>query len=354
MITEYVKINIADANAADFKTAADIIKRGGLVAFPTETVYGLGGNALDPDASKKIYAAKGRPSDNPLIVHIAKFEELDPIVAEVTDDAKKLMQAYWPGPMTLVFKKKSIVPDETTGGLDTVAVRMPVHPVARAFIEACKVPIAAPSANVSGRPSPTKAEHVVTDLDGRIEMIIDGGQSNVGLESTIIDVSGEEACLLRPGGITLDMIRDVIGDIKIDKAVLGPMAAGEKPKAPGMKYKHYAPKAELTIVTGESENVIAKINELVAEFNKLSQSADNKVGVIATDETKDAYRGALVKSIGSRNDNAAVAHNLFDVLREFDATDVEVIYSESFDDSGIGFAIMNRLRKSAGYKIIEA
>ena len=349
METLIIKISEAGANADDLKDAAEIIRNGGLVAFPTETVYGLGGNALDPDASKKIYAAKGRPSDNPLIVHISSVDQLDGIADGIPEKAKKLMDAYWPGPMTLIFKKKPSVPDETTGGLDSVAVRMPVHPVAKALIDAAGLPIAAPSANVSGRPSPTKAEHVIEDLNGRIDMIIDGGQSEVGLESTIIDVSSDDVYLLRPGGITVKMIEDVIGSIGIDKAVTGPLKDGERPKAPGMKYRHYAPKAELTIVSGDIAKVQYKINRLAT----VDVAEGRKVGVIATDESRGAYPGTLTKSIGSRNDKNAVAHNLFDVLREFDKEDVDVIYSEAFDDNDIGFAIMNRLRKSAGYKIIE-
>ena len=226
--------------------AAEILKNGGLVAFPTETVYGLGANALNEEAAKKIYAAKGRPSDNPLIAHISCMEELPAIVKEIPEAGRKLAEKYWPGPLTMIFPKKDIVPYGTTGGLDTVAVRMPVDPVANCLIHLAGVPIAAPSANTSGRPSPTKAEHVIEDMDGKIEMIIDGGAVGIGVESTIVDVSGEIPTLLRPGAITIEMLRETLGQVDIDPVILGPVSGDIKPKAPGMKYRHYAPKADMT------------------------------------------------------------------------------------------------------------
>ena len=248
MDTLYRKIQGTDEDGKLFEEAGKIIRSGGLVAFPTETVYGLGGDGLDPEASKKIYAAKGRPSDNPLILHISDEEELLPLVSAVPESAKGLMKAFWPGPMTLVFKKSSLVPYETTGGLDTVAIRMPSHDAARRLIKAAGVPIAAPSANRSGRPSPTSASHVLEDMDGRIDMILDGGEVPIGLESTIIDVTGDEAVVLRPGYIGVDEIREVAGSGSLDPAIIGRPDPLLRPKAPGMKYRHYAPKADITIV----------------------------------------------------------------------------------------------------------
>lgn len=348
--TELLKINRENFTDKDLEKAGEIIRNGGLVAFPTETVYGLGGNAFDPEAASKIYAAKGRPSDNPLIVHISDMEGLQEIVRDIPDAALKLAENFWPGPMTLVMTKKPVVPDRTTGGLDTVAVRMPVDEIARALIRVSGVPIAAPSANRSGRPSTTTAAHCVEDLDGRIDMIIDGGPVDIGLESTIVDVTGDIPMLLRPGAITLEMLRDVLGRVDIDQAILGPMSENVKPKAPGMKYKHYAPKAELTIVMGKAEDVQNKINELTSA----DMAAGKKVGVIATVESRNAYHNQTsLKIMGLRNDESTIAHNLFAILREFDDTGVDVIYSEGFEDSGIGRAIMNRLRKAAGYSILE-
>ena len=253
---------IEDDNA--IQTAGDIIRQGGLVAFPTETVYGLGGDALNPDSSRKIYAAKGRPSDNPLIIHICKLDDIYKIVSDFPTQAQKLANEFWPGPLTMVLPKADIVPVETTGGLKTVAVRMPVDPIALSFIDAAGGYIAAPSANVSGRPSPTSSRYVEEDMCGRIEMIIDGGDVEIGLESTIVDLTGEVPMLLRPGMITLEMLQNVLGDVEVDQTILEGNAAG-RPKAPGMKYKHYAPKGELTIIAGNSDAVVKKINELADE-----------------------------------------------------------------------------------------
>lgn len=350
MQTELLKIDRENFTDADLAEAGEIIRRGGLVAFPTETVYGLGGNAFDPDAASKIYEAKGRPSDNPLIVHIADMAGLDDIVENVPDTAGKLADAFWPGPMTLVMKKKPAVPDRTTGGLDTVAVRMPAEEIARALIRVSTVPIAAPSANRSGRPSTTTARHCIEDLDGRVDMIIDGGSVEIGLESTIVDLTGDVPTLLRPGAVTLEMLRDVLGQVETDPAILGPLSDDIKPRAPGMKYRHYAPKAKLTIVTGSPDKVQKKINALVTA----DAAAGKKAGVIATAESRNAYHGQTVlRVMGLRNDEMTIAHNLFAILREFDETGVDVIYSEGFEEDGIGRAIMNRLRKAAGYSIVE-
>ena len=329
--------------------AAGILRKGGLVAFPTETVYGLGANGLDEEAAKKIYAAKGRPSDNPLIAHISAPEELEALAAEIPCFAKRLMELYWPGPLTMVFKKKEIVPYGTTGGLDTVAVRMPSDPIARALIRLAGVPVAAPSANRSGRPSPTTADHVWQDMAGRIEMIIDGGPVGIGVESTIVDVTGPVPVILRPGAITMEMVRDALGQVEIDPAIVGPIKEGVRPKAPGMKYRHYAPKARMTLVEGGMEQVVRAINRLAREALKQGE----RVGIICTDETRFCYPAGMIRSVGIRAREETVAHNLYAVLREFDDLEADVIFSESFPDDQIGQAIMNRLSKAAGYHIIK-
>lgn len=329
--------------------AAKIIRSGGLVAFPTETVYGLGGNALDESAANKIYQAKGRPSDNPLIAHIANREQLYPLVKEVPRAAEILMEAYWPGPLTIIFKRSAAVPNSTTGGLDTVAVRMPEHPVARALIESAGVPVAAPSANISGRPSPTNALHVREDLMGKVDMIIDGGEVGIGLESTIVDLTGEIPVILRPGSITCDMLKEVLGEVAVDKAILEPLKKEVKPKAPGMKYRHYAPKADLIIVEGEPEPVAERINVLTQE----QVGKGRRVGIIGTDESEPLYAEGIFSSIGLRADESTIAHNLYRVLRDFDRMEVDIIYSEGFSENKLGQAIMNRLSKAAGYRIIK-
>ena len=326
--------------------AGRILKEGGLVAFPTETVYGLGADALNEDAAKKIYAAKGRPSDNPLIIHITNMKALEKIVSEIPEKAKKVADKYWPGPLTMIFNKSAIVPYGTTGGLDTVAVRMPVHEIAREVIDAGGGYIAAPSANTSGRPSPTKAEHVAEDLNGRIDMIVDGGPGQIGVESTILDVTVEPPMILRPGAVTREMMEDIIGEVAVDKTLIKPDSK-TVPKAPGMKYRHYAPRADLTIIEGPVEKVVEEINRRAKE----KTAAGYKVGVIGTEETIDRYLSGDVKCIGTRTDETTIAANLFGILREFDDDAVDFIYSESFDTAGIGSAIMNRLLKAAGHHI---
>ena len=329
--------------------AAAILKKGGLVAFPTETVYGLGADALNEEAARKIYAAKGRPSDNPLIAHIAKKEDIEPLVREIPEAGKKLMDAFWPGPLTLIFPKSGRVPKGTTGGLDTVAVRMPSDPVARRLIELAGTPVAAPSANTSGRPSPTTAEHVRQDMDGRIEMIVDGGPVGIGVESTIVDVTGEIPMVLRPGAITMEMLKKCVGAVEIDPAILGPVSQDFKPKAPGMKYRHYAPKADLTIVSGETEDVVRAISRMAAE----RESEGLSVGIICTDETRALYPCGVVRSMGVRARQETIAHNLYAVLREFVDLNADVIYSESFEGGELSQAIMNRLCKAAGYHMMN-
>ncbi len=348
MNTRRIIAGVNNLNKADFNTIRNIFKNGGLVAFPTETVYGLGADALNPQASEKIYQAKGRPSDNPLIVHIAKLSDLYTIVREVPDKAVRLAGAFWPGPLTMIFKKNDRVPYSTTGGLDTAAVRMPGHKIALEVIEAGGGFIAAPSANTSGRPSPTLAKHVLEDMDGRIDAVIDGGKVGIGLESTIVDMSGSIPVILRPGYITREMMEKVIGSVEIDKAITGTVPYNGRPKAPGMKYKHYAPRAPLTIVEGETRLVAEKINTLVKEKIQLGY----KAGILASEETKDFYTQGIIKAIGTRSREETIAANLYASLREFDETEVSCIYSEAFYTPHMGNAIMNRLLKAAGYQVI--
>lgn len=335
---------VADlVNDPQIREAAACLERGEIVAFPTETVYGLGGNAKIRDSVRKIYEAKGRPSDNPLIVHVATEEQVREICTEINPMAKKLIDAFWPGPMTLVLPSRGAVTDTVTAGLSTVAVRMPSHPVARALILASGLPIAAPSANRSGHPSPTTAEHVFHDLNGRIAGIIDGGETGVGVESTVIDCTTTPMTILRPGGISREQLVEVIGPVTDDPGLTRP---DQTPKAPGMKYKHYAPEATMYLVPKGKD----RIRELVAN----QKNEHRRVGVLTTLENKDAFPDAdVVLPCGRRSDPATVAHDLFAVLRRFDAEHVDVIYSETFSEAGIGKAIMNRLSKAAAGRVYE-
>ncbi len=347
--TTIIEIDKKNIDIDRLKAGAEILRSGGTVAFPTETVYGLGANALDENAVKKIFEAKGRPSDNPLILHIAKYDDIWDIVLEVSEKAEKLINEFWPGPLTLIFKKTSIVPKIVTGGLDTVAVRMPAHPIAKGLIELSGVPVAAPSANLSGKPSPTKENHVKDDLMGRVDAIIWGGDAVQGLESTVLDLTSDTPMILRPGGVTKEEIEKVVGKVDIDPALQGFKDSKLIPKSPGMKYTHYSPKADVILLKGNLDDMIKGIKRI----KKDKESEGYKVGIIATDETKDKYEGDKVISVGSRKQLETVASNLFKVLREFDETDIDIILAETFQEIGIGQAIMNRLMKAAGYNVVK-
>ena len=377
----------------DIEEAAQILKAGGLVAFPTETVYGLGGNGLDKEAARKIYAAKGRPSDNPLILHVSKMEEVYPLVESVPEKAKRLMESFWPGPLTLILKKSKIVPLESTGGLDTVAIRCPDNALTLELIERAGLPVAGPSANLSGSPSPTEASHVYHDLSGRIEGILDDGAVGIGVESTILDMSTDRPTLLRPGAITLEDLMEVLGEKpEIDPTLLGKkMEDGFIPKAPGMKYRHYAPKAEMILFCSleekESEEKESKKKELEDKTSEKKRSEDRisegkeseykvskriaeyleeegkgfpreKIAILCAEETKHFYQemaekeGIVLKVLGRRDEPLSMTHNLFRILRECDEEGIELILSEGYSEKGIGFALMNRMKKAAGQKII--
>ena len=337
--TAYITVDRDSFTDGELLIAAETVRSGGLCVFPTETVYGIGADATDSRAAEKIYRAKGRPSDNPLIVHIADISELEPLAAEIPESARLLAEKWWPGPMTLIFKKKAAVPDETTGGLDTVAVRMPSHPVAAALIRA----------NRSGRPSPTCAAHVIEDLDGRVDMIIDGGDCGIGLESTIIDVTGSEPVLLRPGRVTIEEIRALAGCGKIDPAVLAPPSAGLRPRAPGMKYRHYAPRAPLTLVEGEREAVAAEISRRCA----IAETAGRKAGVICSSQLAAMTGCPLTAVLGDAGDPEELARGLFAALRSMDSEGADEIYAETFPETGFGLALRNRLLKAAGYNVVK-
>ena len=347
MDTVIARIDPSNPDPGMISRAGGIIRSGGLVAFPTETVYGLGGDALSGDSSRAIYAAKGRPSDNPLIVHIADMKSLDRIVKSIPDEAYALAEKFWPGPLTMIMEKSDEVPYATTGGLDTVAVRFPSDPVAQAFIRAAGGYVAAPSANLSGKPSPTSGKYVVEDMDGRIDMILYGDDSVIGLESTIVDLTGTSPVILRPGYITLEMLRSVLPDVSVDTALL---ADDDKtpPKAPGMKYRHYAPKGDLVIVEGERPEVIQYITDKLA----VDASLGKRTGVIASTQTASSYRADVVLDMGDASDHDEIARRLFGLLREMDDEEVDSIYSEAVSGEGVAAAIMNRLLKAAGHNIV--
>jgi L-threonylcarbamoyladenylate synthase len=348
--TVVLKVDSQQPDMEKVRVAAGIIREGGLVAFPTETVYGLGADALNPKAILELFEAKKRPMDNPPIVHVKNIGDVYRLAAQVPPKADKLMRTFWPGPLTLVFKRSEIVPDVTVAGLDTIAVRMPQHAVALALIRESRRPIAAPSANLAGKPSPTSAQHVFDDLNGRIDAILDGGPTRIGVESTVLDLSVEPPQVLRPGGTPLEALKQVLGDVELHPFVAAEKELPiEKARSPGMKHKHYAPNAQVIVVEGAIPAVLAKVKELAASY-KLKGV---KVGVLATDETLAAYEADVVKSLGSRFNLAVVAQNLFRLLRELDAEGVDVIIAEGVPTEGLGLAVMNRLRKASGYNIVK-
>ena len=332
----------SDPNAV--RDAAAILRRGGLLGIPTETVYGLGADALNEDAVSRIFLAKGRPQDNPLIIHVPDASWLESYCRDVPPAAYRLAERFWPGPLTMILPRRDIVPLQTTGGLETVGVRCPNHPVTLAIIEAAGVPIAAPSGNTSGRPSPTTAAHMIEDMDGRIDGIVDGGPCTVGVESTIIDLTVTPPRLLRPGGLPLESLRQVLGEVAVDKAVTGLLSAGERPRAPGMKYRHYAPHAPVTVVTGEPERSARRIQGLLSDT----------AGVICFDEYAPLFPGHIIHKLGPAADKSAQARHVFDALRTFDGTDVTEIFAQCPDDGGLGLAVANRLKKAAGFHLIDA
>lgn len=347
MKTEILKVNMSEPELQKMEHAANVIRQGGLVVFPTETVYGLGANAFDDKAVKKIFVAKGRPSDNPLIVHISKKGTgcsdneqkcmLDTLISDPKEKAKPLMDAFWPGPLTIIFNKSQIVSDIVTAGLSTVAVRMPSHPIASMLLELSGLPIVAPSANASGRPSPTCIEHVIEDLYGKVDVIIDSGNVDIGIESTVLDISTQPAVILRPGAITFDQISSFIPDVQFKKDYSD---LADIPKAPGMKYTHYSPKADVFVIQGDIYDIVEKINEL--------SNIDAKVGILATKQTADMYQNGLIIVSGDRENPHTIAANLFSAFRQFDSEGVDVIFAEGIEEEGIGVAIMNRMRKAAG------
>ena len=336
-------MNTERLTAADVERAAATLARGGLLGIPTETVYGLGANGLDPEAVAHIFEAKGRPQDNPLILHVPSAEWLARYCADIPAAAYTLAERFWPGPLTMILRRKPVVPDAVTAGLDTVGMRCPAHPVCRAIIAAAGVPVAAPSGNTSGRPSPTNMADMLEDMDGKIDGIVDGGPCSVGVESTIIDLTEQPPRLLRPGGVTLEELRDALGEVAVDPAVTRLMGAGEHPRAPGMKYRHYAPKAPVTVVKGDAAATAAYIRDHLGEGE----------GVVCFDEYAGLYAGHTVEKLGPATDKAAQARNVFDALRAFDGTDVTAIWSQCPDEGGIGLAISNRLNKAAGFHIVD-
>ena len=343
MKTEHIKITDTVAQEHDLCRAASILRAGGLVVFPTETVYGLGGNATRDEAAKKIYAAKGRPSDNPLIIHIANPADAE-AYAVTNELYYQLAKAFMPGPLTVILPRRETIPSSTTGGLDSVAVRCPSHPVAHKLIELCGFPIAAPSANLSGKPSPTSASHVAQDMDGRVDMIIDGGESEIGLESTIVKIDGDGLILLRPGGITCDALSLVCEKVTIADAVLHQLAENERPLSPGMKYRHYAPTAPLVLLSGKDEDVLAYCK---------NEAEMHKCAFLCYNEECDSLSGNTLFPIGNKNDLATQAHKLFAALRQADGTDAEIIYAHLPPQQGIGLALYNRLIRAAAHTIKE-
>jgi len=349
METRIIKIDSSRYDKSVLKSSADALAEGRTVAFPTETVYGIGANALDESAIKKIFKAKGRPSDNPLIVHVTCVESVKELVKEISPVAQKLMDAFWPGPLTIIFKKSVAVPESVTAGLSTVAIRMPSHPVARDLIDLSGVPVAAPSANLSGKPSPTSGAHVIEDLNGRVDYIVVGDQTDVGLESTVVDATGDVAMILRPGGVTREALEAVVGVVKVDPAIKANHPDKLVPKSPGMKYTHYAPEAEVLVIQGGEVAMVEMIQNMCQRF----VTGGKRVGIMTCDEHKEDYNCGVVLSLGSKEQLEAVAKKLFGTLREFDEHGVDIILAEAYKEEGLGSAVMNRMRKAAGNQVIE-
>lgn len=350
MKTQVWQIDACSIQDEIINNAARIIKNGGLVAFPTETVYGLGANGLSSRAVSGIFRAKGRPSDNPLILHIADIEAVYTLAEDIPPAAFRVMERFWPGPLTLVLPKQDVIPREVTAGLATVALRMPSHPVALALIREAGVPVAAPSANRSGLPSPTTAQHVWDDLAGRIEAILDSGPTGVGLESTVLDLTEDRPVILRPGSVTAEDLQEVLGQVVMDPGLAAPEAV---PKAPGMKYTHYSPRADVILVEGTPENVSRKIREMVERYTRQGK----KIGLLLTDETWRLLESLPVtygKNMGTRLNLAGIAQIIYGELRYCDRVGVDVIFTETYSQEGLGSALMNRLLKSAGYHVINA
>jgi L-threonylcarbamoyladenylate synthase len=346
-----LRVDSQEPEMGNIRVAADLIQKGGLVAFPTETVYGLGGDALNSEAVLALFEAKRRPLDNPPIVHVGDIKTVYGLVKKIKPNAETLMRRFWPGPLTLIFERSSVVPDVTVAGLDTVAIRMPNHNVALALIRESRCPIAAPSANLAGRPSPTCAEHVLADLDGRIDAVLDAGLTRIGVESTVLDLTVDPPQVLRPGGTPYEVLKGFLGRVELNPVVVADRALPiEKARSPGVKHKHYAPRADVVVVEGDLAAVVDKIRELAYSYMRNNK----RVGVLATDETVRDYRADVVKSLGSRSDLAAVAKNLFRLLREFDSDGVDVIVAEGLPSEGLGLAVMNRLRRASGYNIVKA
>jgi len=349
--TLVLKVNSQKPETEKIRIAADLIKKGGLVAFPTETVYGLGADALNSKAVSALFEAKKRPIDNPPIVHVGDPKNVYILTNQVSSKSEKLMKTFWPGPLTLVFKRSKIVPDVTVAGLDTIAIRMPNHNVALALLRESSCPIAAPSANLAGKPSPTTAQHVLDDLNGRIDAVLDAGPTHIGVESTVLDMTVDPPQIFRPGGTPYEMLKKAIGEVELHPvAVAEKDVYIEKARSPGLKHRHYAPNADMILVEGEVSAIINKVKELAEAY----KHEGNKVGVLGTDETVGYYKADVVKSLGSRRDLAVIARNLFKLLREFDLEGVDIIIAEGISPVGLGLAIMNRLRKASGYKIVKA
>ena len=349
--TLVLKVDSEKPEIEKIRIAADFIKKGGLVAFPTETVYGLGADALNSKAVLTLFEAKKRPLDNPPIVHVGEIENVHKLVKEIPLEAKVLMRKFWPGPLTLIFKHSDIVPSVTVAGLDTIAIRMPRHNVALALLKESNCPIAAPSANLAGKPSPTSANHVLEDLNGRIDAVLDAGPTNIGVESTVLDMTVYPPQILRPGGTPYEDLKKILGRVELHPvAVADKEVPIEKARSPGVKHRHYAPTAEVILVEGEASKIVSKVKELV-DFYK---QQNKRVGVLSTDENFGYYTADVVKSLGSRKNLKVIANNLFRLLREFDSEKVDVIIAEGLPLEGLGLAVMNRLRKAARYKIFKA